>query len=77
MHNSAIDQWWEKLGLVTTIAAVGVVALAPRIDAERRSPTPLPAKVCVPLQGTAQDRLPRCATLATVAYGATTGSNSR
>ena len=68
MQASAIDRWWETLGQVAAIALVGLAALAPRI--EPSSPgarTMLEGKPCIALQGTAQDRVPRCATVAMAA----------
>jgi hypothetical protein len=68
MRNSAIDRWWEKVALVTTIAVVGVASLAPRLEPwPSLSSADLAGKRCVALQGTAQDKLPRCATVAMAA----------
>jgi hypothetical protein len=65
MHNSAIDRWWETVALVTVIAVVGLVALAPRLEPWPAQPAAELAGIrCVALQGTAQDKLPRCATVA-------------
>jgi hypothetical protein len=65
VRGSAIDRWWEKVALVAMIAVVGVASLAPRLDPwPSLSSAGLAGKRCVALQGTAQDKLPRCATVA-------------
>jgi hypothetical protein len=65
MRNSAMDRWWEKLAVVATIAVIGVASLAHRLEPwPSRSSADLAGKRCVALQGTAQDKLPRCATVA-------------